>query len=212
MKGKGEKERYTHVNAEFQRIARRDMKAIFSNQCKEIEEKNRMGKIRDFVKTIRDTKGTFDAKMGSVKDINGMDLTEAEYIKKIWQEYTEVVCKKDVNDPEIHDGVITHVEPDFVNCEVKWVLGSISINKASGGEGIQLSYFKTKKMMWLMCCTQYASKFGKLSSGHRTGKGQFSFQSQKKGNTKECSNYLTIALISHASKVMIKILQAFNSM
>jgi len=180
VKGKGEKERYTHVNAEFQRIARRDMKAIFSNQCKEIEEKNRMGKIRDFVKTIRDTKGTFDAKMGSVKDINGMDLTEAEYIKKIWQEYTEVVCKKDVNDPEIHDGVITHVEPDFVNCEVKWVLGSISINKASGGEGIQLSYFKTKKMMWLMCCTQYASKFGKLSSGHRTGKGQFSFQSQRK--------------------------------
>ena len=107
-KGKGEKERYTHVNAEFQRIARRDKKAFLSNQCKEIEENNRMGKPRDLFKKIRDTKGTFHAKMGSIQDRNGMDLTEAEDIKKMWQEYPEELCKKDFHDPDNHDGVITH--------------------------------------------------------------------------------------------------------
>ena len=107
-KGKGEKERYTHVNAEFQRIARRDKKAFLSDQCKEIEENNRMGKPRDLFKKIRDTKGTFHAKMGSIQDRNGMDLTEAEDIKKMWQEYPEELCKKDFHDPDNHDGVITH--------------------------------------------------------------------------------------------------------
>ena len=118
MKGKGEKERYTHLNAEFQRIARRDKKAFFSNQCKEIEEKNRMGKTRDLFKNIKDTKETFHAKMGSIKDRNGMDLTEAEDIKKRWQEYKELY-KKDLHDPDNHDGVITHLEPDILECEVK---------------------------------------------------------------------------------------------
>ena len=106
---KGERERYKHLNAEFQRIARRDKKAFLSDQCKEIEENNRMGKTRDLFKKIRDTKGTFDAKMGSIKDGNGMDLTEAEDIKKRWQEYTEEPYKKDLHDPDNHDGLITHL-------------------------------------------------------------------------------------------------------
>ena len=118
-KGKREKESYKHLNAEFQRIARRDKKAVLSDQCKEIEESNRMGKTRCLFKKIRDTKGTFHAKMGSVKDRNGMDLTEAEDIKKRWQEYTEELCKKDLHDPDKHDGVITDLEPDILECEVK---------------------------------------------------------------------------------------------
>ena len=112
-KGKGEKERYSHLNAEFQRIARRDKKAILSDQGKEIEENNRMGKTRDLFKKIRDTKGTFHAKMGIIKNRNGMDPTEAEDIKKRWQEYTEELYKKDHHDPDNHDGVITHLEPTF---------------------------------------------------------------------------------------------------
>ena len=118
-KSKREKERYRHLNAEFQRIERRDKKDFFSNECKEIEENNRMGKTRDLFKTIRDTKGTFHAKMGSIKDRNGMDLTEAEDIKKRWQEYTEEY-KKDLHNSDNHDGVITHLEPDILECEVKW--------------------------------------------------------------------------------------------
>ena len=114
VKSKGEKERYKHLNAEFQRIARRDKKAFFSDQCKEIQEKNRMGKTRDLFKKIRDTKGTFHAKMGSIKDINGMDLTEAEDIKKRWQKNTEEQYKKYLQDPDNHDGVITHLEPDIL--------------------------------------------------------------------------------------------------
>ena len=113
-KGKGEKERYTHLNAEFQRIARRDKKAFLSDQCKEIEENNRMGKTRDLFKKIRDTKGTFHAKMDSIKDRNGMGLIEAEDIMKKWQEYTEELCKKDLHDPDILDDVITHLEPDIL--------------------------------------------------------------------------------------------------
>ena len=114
VKSKGEKERYTHLNAEFQRIARRDKKAFHSDQCKEIEENNRTGKTRDLFQKIRDTKGTFHAKMGSIKDRNGMCLTEAEDIKKSWQEYTEKQYKRDLHDPDNHDGVITHLEPDIL--------------------------------------------------------------------------------------------------
>jgi len=117
-KGKGHKERYIHLNAEFQRIARRDKKAFLSDQCKEIEEKNRMGKTRDLFKKIRDTKRTFHAKMGTIKDRNGMNLTEIEDIKKKWQEYTELY-KKDLHDPDNHNGVITHLEPDILECKIK---------------------------------------------------------------------------------------------
>ena len=132
------------MNAEFQRIARRDKKAFFSDQCKEIEEKNRKGKTRDLFKKNRDTKGKFHAKMGSIKDRNDMDLTEAEDIKKRWQEYTEELYKKVLHDPDNHDGVITHLEPDILECKVKWALGSIIMKKTSGGDRIpaKLSYFK----------------------------------------------------------------------
>ena len=120
-----EKERYKHLNAEFQRIARRDEKAFLSDQCKEIEENNRMGKTRDLFNKIRDTKGTFHAKMGSIKDRNSMDLTEAEDIKKRWQEYTEELYKKDLHDPDNPNGVLTHLQPDILECEIKWVCGYI---------------------------------------------------------------------------------------
>jgi len=145
VKGKGEKERYTHLNAEFQRIPRRDKKAFLSNQCKEIEENNRMGKTRDLFKKIRDTKGTFHAKMDTINNRNGMYLTEAEDIKKRWQEYTEELYKKDLYDPDNHNGVITHLEPDILEYEVKWVLGSITTNKAGGGHVIPVELFQTLK-------------------------------------------------------------------
>ena len=119
-KSKGKKESYTHLNAEFQRIERRDKKAFLRDQCKEIEENNRMGKTRDLFMKIRDIKGTFHAKIGSIKNGNGMDLTEAEDIKKRWQEYTEELYKKDLHDPDNHDGVITYLEPDILECEVKF--------------------------------------------------------------------------------------------
>ena len=138
-----------------------------------------MGKTRDLFKK-RDTKGTFHAKMDTIKDRNGMDLTEAAGIKKRWQEYTEELYKKDLHDPDNHDGVITHLEPDILECEVKWALGSITMNKASGGDRIPAVLFQILKDDSIKCCTQYVSKFGKLSSGHRTGKFQFSFQSQRR--------------------------------
>ena len=139
------KEIYKHLNAEFQRIARRDKKAFLSNQCKEIEENKGMRKTRDLFKKIGDTKGTFHAKMGAVKDRNGMDLREAEDIKKRWQEYTQELYKKDLHDPDNHDGVITHLEPDILECEVKWALESITTNKASGGDGIPVELFQILK-------------------------------------------------------------------
>ena len=144
-KSKGEKERYKHLNAEFQRIARRDKKAFLRDQCKEIEENNRMGKTSDLFKKIRDTKGTFHAKMGSIKERNCMDLTEAEDIKKRWQEYTEELYKKDLHDPDNHDGVITHLAPDILECEVQWALESITTNKASGCDGISVELFQILK-------------------------------------------------------------------
>ena len=133
------------MNAEFQRIAKRDEKAFLSDQCKEIEENNRMGKTRDLFKIIRDTKGTFHAKMGSIKDRNGMDLREAEDIKKRWQEYTEELYKKELHDPDNHNGVIIQLEPGILECEVKWALESITMNKTSGGDGIPVELFQILK-------------------------------------------------------------------
>ena len=141
-KSKGESERYSHLNAEFQGTGRRDKKAFLSNQCKEIEENNRMGKTRDLFKKIRDTRGTFQAKMSSIKDGNDMDLTEAVDIKKRWHEYTELY-KKDLHDPDNHDGMITHLKPDILECEVKWPLESITRTKLVEVIEFQLSYFKS---------------------------------------------------------------------
>ena len=145
VKGKGEKERYSPLNAEFQRMARKEKKAFLSDQCREIDKNNRMGMTRDLFKKIRDTKGTFHAQMGSIKDRNGMDLTETEDIKTRWQEYTEELYKKDLHDPDNHNGMITHLEPDILQCEVKWTLGSITRNKASGSDGIQGDLFQILK-------------------------------------------------------------------
>ena len=143
-KSQGEKERYKHLNAVFQRISRRDKKAFFNDQCKEIEKKNRMGKTGDLFKKIRDTKGTFHAKMGLIKDRNCMDLTETEDIKKRWQKYTEELYKN-LHDPDNHDDVITNLEPDILECEIKWALESITTNKACGGDGIPVDLFQILK-------------------------------------------------------------------
>ena len=149
MKGKGEKERYTHLNAEFQRTKRRDKKAFLSDQYKEIKENNRMGKTRELFRKIRATQGTFHAKMGTIKDRNGMDLTEAEDIKKILRrggKNTQKNCtKKDLHDPDNHDDVITHLEPGILECEVKWASGSITMNKASGRDATPVKLFQILK-------------------------------------------------------------------
>ena len=143
MKGKGERKRYTQLKAEFQRTARKDKKAFLDEQCKGIEENNRMGKTRDLFKKMEDTKGTFHAKMGSIKDKNGKDLTEAEDIKKRWQEYTEELYRKGLNDPENHDDVITHLEPDILDCEVTWALEALLRIELVEVMEFQLSYFKS---------------------------------------------------------------------
>ena len=171
---------YVQLNAEFQRIASRDNKTLLSEQCKEIEENNRMGKTRGLFKKIRDTKGTFHAKMGSIKGRNGMGPTEAEEIKKSWPEYTEELYKKDLHDQDNHDGMITHLKPNILECQVKWALGRIIPNKARGGDGIPADLFHILKDDDVKVLHQYPSKFEKLSSDHRTGKGQFSFQSQRR--------------------------------
>ena len=195
------------MNAEFQRIARREKKALLSDHCKEIEENNRMGKTRDLVKKIRDTKGIFHAKMGSIKGRNGMDLTEAEDIKKMWQEYTELY-KKDLHDPDHRDDVITNLEPDILECEVKWALESITTNKASGGDGIPVKLFQILKDDAVKVLHSICQQIWKTQQWPQDWKRSVFIPVSKKGNAKECSNYGTIALISHASKVMLKILKA----
>ena len=145
VKGKGEMERYSPLNADFQRIARRDKEVFLSDQFKEMEENNKMGKTRELFKKIRDTKGIFHAKMGTIKDRNSMDLTEAEDIKKRWQEHTEELYKRDLHNPDNHIGVITDLEPDILEWEVKRASGSIITNKASGGDGIPVEIFQILK-------------------------------------------------------------------
>ena len=186
VKSKGE--RYTYLNAEFQRIARRDKKVFLSDQCKEIEENNRMGKTRDLLKKITDTKGIFHAKIGSVKDRNGMDPTEAKDIKKRWQEYTEELCKKDLHDLDNHDGVITHLEPDILKCEVKWALGSITTNKASGGDGMPVELFQILKDDAGESAAFNMPANLKTQQWPQDWKKSVFIPIPKKGNPKECSN------------------------
>ena len=164
------------------------------------EENNRKGKTTDLFNKIRDTRGKFHCKMGRINDRNGMDLTEAKDIKKRWQEYTEMY-KKDLHDQDNHDGMITHLEPDILECEVKWALESITMNKASGGDGNPVELFQILEDDAVKVLhSRYASKFGKLSSGHRTGKGQFSFQSQRKAMLE---NAQTTAQL-HSSHMLVK--------
>jgi len=196
-KGKEEKEGCTHLKTEFQRIARRDKKAFLSDQCKEIEENSRMGKTRDLFKKIRDTKGIFHSKMGTIKDRNCMDLTEAEDIKKRWQEYTEELFKTDLHDPDNHDGVITHLEPDILEFEVKWALRSITTNKASGGDRIPVELFQILKDDAVKVLLSICQQVWKTQQWPQDWKRSVFIPIPKKGNAKECSNYHTIALNSH---------------
>ena len=167
-----------------------------------------MGKTRDLFKIIRDTKGTFHAKMGSIKDRNGRDLTEAEDIKERWQEYTEELYTKDLHDPDNHDGVITHLEPDILECEVKWALGSITTNEASGSDGIPVELFQILKDDAVEVLYSICQQIWKTQLWPQDWKRSVFIPIPKKGNAKECSNYHKIALISHTSKVMLKIFQA----
>ena len=166
-----------------------------------------MRKTRDLFKKIRNTKGTFHAKMGTIKDTSGMDLTEAEDIKKRWQEYTEVLYNEDLHHPNNHDGMITYLEPDILECEVKWALESITMNKASGADGIPVELFQILKDDAVKVLPSIFQQVWKTQQWPQDWKKSIFIPIQKKGNAKECSNYSTIALISHASKVMIKILQ-----
>ena len=208
VKGQGEKERQIHLNAEFQRTARRDKKDFLSDQGKEIGENYCMGKTGDLFKKIRDTKGMFHAKMGTIKDRNEMDLTEAEDSKKRWQEYTEELYKKDLHDPDNHNGVIIHLEPDILECEVKWALGSITMNKASEGDGIPVELFQILKDDAVKVLHSIGQQIWKTQQWPQDWKMSVFIPIPEKGNAKEYSNYPTIALISHDGKVMFKILQA----
>ena len=169
-----------------------------------------MGKTRDrdLLKKIRDNKGTFHAKMGSIKDKNGMDLTEAEHIKKRWQEYTGELYKKDLHDPDNDNGVITHLEPDILECEVKWALENITMNKASGSDGVRVELFHILKDDAVKVLHSICQQIWKTQQWPQDWKRSVFMPIPKKGNAKECLNYCTIALISHASKVMLNILQA----
>ena len=203
---------YCLIDSEFQRTARRDKKAFLRDPCKEIEENNRIGKTREPFKEIRETKGTFHAKMGSIKDRNGMDLTEAENIKNRWQEYTEVLYKEDLHDPDDHNGVITHLELDILECEVERALGSITMNKPSGDDGIPVELFQILKDDAVKVLHSMCQQIWKTQQWPQDCKRSVFNTIPKKGNPSECSNYCTIALISHASKVMLKFSKpGFNS-
>ena len=178
-----------------------------SEQCREIEENNRMGKTRDLSKKIRDTKETFHVKMSTIKDRKSIGLTEADNIKKRWQEHTELY-KKGLNDPDNPDGVITHLEPDILECEVKWALGSITTNTASGGDRPPAELFQILKDAAAKVLHSICQQIWETHQGPQDWKRSVFSPIPKKGNAKECSNYLTVELISHASKVMLKILQA----
>ena len=199
-KSKGEKQRHIYLNAEIQTIAKRDKKALLSYQCKEIEENNRMGKTRDLFKKIRNTKETFHAKMGTINDRNSKDVTEAEDIKKRWREYTEELYKKDLNDPDNHDDVIIHPEPDILECEVKLALGSITMNKASGGDGIPAELFQILKDDAVKVLCLICQQIWKTQQWPQDWKGQFSFQSQRK--TKQKNVQTTTQL--HSSHTLAK--------
>ena len=190
------------MNAEFQRTSRRDKKAFLSDQCKERVENNRIGKTKDLFKKIRDTKVTFHAKMDTVKNRNGINLTEAEDIKKRWQEYTEKIHKEHLHNTDNHNGVITHLEPNIWQCEVKWALESITMNKVIGGDRIPVELFQILKDDAVKAALSMPANLENLAVV--TGLEKLNFHSIPK----ECSNYHTIALISHTSKIMLKILQA----
>ena len=201
---KGDRERYTELNAEFQRTARRDKKGFLNEQCKEIEENNRMGKTGDFFKRIRDIKEIFHIRKGTTKDRKGKDLIEVEEINNRWQEYAEELQKKGLNDQDNYDGY--HLEPNILECEVKWALGSITKNKATGSNGILAELFKILEDDAIKVLHEICQQIWKTQLRPRDWKRSDFITNPKKGNTKECSHYCTIVLILHARMVMLKIL------
>ena len=202
VKSKGAKERYTHLNAKFRRVARRDKKAFLIDQCKEIEENNRTGKTRDLFKKIRDIKGTFHVKMGSIKNRNGMTIQKQKILRRGGKNTQKNYTKK------ILTTRITHLEPDILQCKAKWAFGNITTNKASGGDGIPVELFQTLKDDAMRVLHSICQQMWKTQQWPQDWKRSVFIPIPKKGNAKECSNYCTIALISHTSKVMLKILQA----
>ena len=193
------------MNAEFQRIARKDKKALLSDQCKEIEENNRMGKTRDLFKKIGNVKGTFYAKMDTIKDRNGMDLKEAEDIKKRWQEYTVLFCteelyEKELHDPDNRDGVITHLEPDILECEVKWALESITTNKASRGNGIPVELFQILKEDAVKVLHSICQQIWKIQQWPQDWKRSVFIPIPKKGNAKNAQTATEL----HSSHMLVK--------
>uniref|UniRef100_A0A670K8R9 ribonuclease H n=1 Tax=Podarcis muralis TaxID=64176 RepID=A0A670K8R9_PODMU len=206
-KCEGDSERYRKLNADFQKIARRDKKAFLNKQCKEIEENNRMGKTRDLFKKIGDMKGTFCTKISIIKDKSGKDLTEAEDIKKRWQEYTEKLYQKEIDVSYTPGSVVADLEPDILESEVKWALESIANNKASGSDDIPAELFKILKEDAVKVLHSICQQIWKTQQWPEDWRRSVYIPIPKKGSAKECSNYRTIALISHASKVMLKILQ-----
>jgi len=198
-----------HLNAEFQRIARRHKKAFLSDQCKEIEENNRMGKTRDLFKKIRDTKGTFHTEMGTIKDRNGMDLTETGDIKQRWQECTEELYKKDLHDPDNHNGVIPHLEPDILECEVKWALGSITTNKASGGDWIPTELFRILKDDAVKVLHSICQQIWKTQQWPQDWKRSVFIPIPKKGNAKHVQTMFKL-MPKHSSKASVLWHSAFQ--
>jgi len=194
------RERYTQLHAEFQRKARRDEKAFLNEQCKEIEENNKMGKTRDLFKKIGDIKGKFHIRMGTIKDRKSKDLTEAEEIRKRWQEYTEELYKKGLDDLGNHDGVVTHLEPDILECGIKWALGSITVNKASGSDEIPAELFQILKDDAVKVLHSICQQIWKTQQWPQDWKRSVFIPISKKDNAIECSNCCTVALISHASQ------------
>ena len=206
-KGKGERKRYTQLNADFQGRARKYKKALLSEQCKETEENNWMGKTRNLFKKIRDIKGTFHRRMGTIKDRNGKDLIEPEEITKRWQECTEELYKKGPSHPHNHDDVVIHPEPDILNCEVKQALRNTTTNKASGSDGIPAELLQILKDNAIKVLHSIYQQIWKTQQPQDLKRWVF-IPIPKADNAKECSDYLTIALILHVSKVILKILQA----
>ena len=194
------------MKAEFQRITRRDNKAFLRDKCKEIEENNRMGKARDLFKKIRDTKGIFHTKMGLIKDRNGMDLREAENIKKRCQEYTEELNKKDLHDPDNNNGVITHLEPDILECEVKWALGSITTNKASGVDGIPVELFQILKDDAVKVLHSICHQVWKSQQWPQDWKRSAFIQSQRKARPKNAQAMAQL----HSSHMLAKVCSKFS--
>ena len=196
------------MNAELQRTVRRGKQDFLSDQCKEIEENKRIGNTRDLFEKIRDTKGIFHAKIGTRKDRNGTELTEAEDIKKRWQEYREEMYKKDLHYTDDHDNVISHLEPDILECEVKWALGSLTTNKASGEDGIRAELIQILKDDDVKVLQSVCQQIWKTQQWPQDWKRLVFITIPKKGNDKECSNYHTTTLISHASNAQYSLSQA----